>query len=298
MTENNYSHIHPQFQSIADKPNEERIEFIDEPRWLGYPRAKEVHSLLLEMLHKTKRPRMGNLLIVGDSNNGKTTIVRRFCELHGKGYVNENDEPVRPIILAESPTTPDEKGLYSSILDCFFAPYRVSTSPLGLRNQAVHLLRECNVRMLFIDEIHSCLTGSGTKQKEVMNGIKYLCNTVEIPIVGVGLRESINMLHHDSQYASRFEVIGLPLWELDNSFQQLVKSFESILPLRKPSNLHSPKLCMKLHAISGGNIGDLHYLLTQSAKEAINSGRECIDLEILENLSWIQPSISGIRERP
>jgi len=238
---------------------------------------------------------MPNLLLVGDSNNGKTTIIGRFRHLCGTPFVNEDAEPVKPVIIAEAPPSADEKSLYISILEQFFAPYRASDPTSKLRYQVIHLFRSCHVRMLIIDEFHSLLTGSPVKQREVMNAIKLMCNELAIPIVGVGTREAVRVLHSDPQHASRFDVMSLPLWELNTDFQRLLAGFEKVLPLRHRSNLHAPELAKIFHAISEGNTGNLHRLLVECATEAIKSGKEKIDKPIIESKAWLRPT-RGIRE--
>lgn len=290
-----YEHIHPDFRHVMSLPDKERIEFMDQPRWIGYKSAQQIMDTLQGLMHKPERPRMPNLLIVGDSNNGKTTVVHRFRDLCGKGYVNEDAEPVKPIILAEAPPSADEKGLYISILEQFFTPYRASDPVSKLRYQVIHLFRACHVRMLIIDEFHSLLTGSAIKQREVMNAIKLLCNELVIPIVGVGTREAVRVLHTDPQHASRFDVMSLPLWTLNKDFQQLLAGFEKVLPLKQPSKLYQPELTSLLHMISEGNTGNLHRLLTECATEAIKTGKEQIDKSIVESKAWMRPT-RGIRE--
>ncbi|WAK04469.1 TniB family NTP-binding protein [Methylobacter sp. YRD-M1] len=290
-----YEHIHPDFRHIMGLSDKERIQFMDQPRWISYRTAQQILDTLQGLMHKPQRPRMPNLLIVGDPNNGKTTVVRRFRDLCGQGYVDENADPVKPVILAESPPSADEKGLYISILERFFTPYRASDSTAKLRYQVVHLLRLCHTKILIIDEFHSLLTGSAIKQREVMNALKLLCNELAIPIVGVGSREAVRVLHTDPQHASRFDVITLPIWELNQDFQKLLAGFEKILPLKKASRLHQPELATLLHIISEGNTGNLHRLLVECASEAIKSGDEQIDKSIIESKSWLRPT-RGIRE--
>lgn len=289
-----YAHVHHDFRPVLDLPDRERILFMQEPRWIAYKSAVKILEALGSLLDSPKRPRMPNLLLVGDPNNGKTTLIHQFVKTHGEGYADENNDPVRPIILAESPTSADEKELYIAILERMWMPYRATDSKVKLRYQVIHLLRELKVRMLIIDEIHSMLTGSAKQQREVMNALKLLCNTLMIPIIGVGTSDAVQILHIDPQHASRFDIIKLETWKLDAEFQRLLKAFELILPLKKPSNLFQPELAQLLHSICGGNTGDLHGLLIECAKEAITSGKEYIDRPLIESKSWKRPT-RGIR---
>lgn len=288
-------HIHPDLRHILGLSDRERLAYLDEPRWIGYPLAQRTLTTLRGLMEKPARPRMPNLLLVGEPNNGKTTIIRRFQTLYGEGYVNEDAEPVKPIILTDAPPTADEKGLYVAILEQFWTPYRASDAALKLRHQVIHLMRNCHVRVLVIDEFHSLLTGTATKQREVMNAIKLLCNTLAIPIIGAGTREAVHVLHTDPQHASRFDVLTLPTWDLNRDFQLLLTGFEQVLPLKKPSHLHEPELATSLHSISQGNIGNLHRLLVECANAAITSGTEQIDKASIESKAWLRPT-HGIRE--
>ncbi|WP_440778803.1 TniB family NTP-binding protein [Pseudomonas syringae] len=294
MTE--FAHLHADFRPVLLLSDRERIQFLGQSRWIGYKSAHTVLDSLESLLEAPKRSRMPNLLIVGESNNGKTTIIKQFEKVHGKGYVDEDDEPVRPVIVAEAPPSAQEKDLYASILEQLWMPYRTTDSTLTLRYQVIHGLRELKVRMLIIDELHSMLTGTASKQREVMNTLKMLCNSLVIPIVGVGTVDAVQILHLDPQHASRFDVIKLENWKLNPDFQRLLKAFEAVLPLKRPSGLFKPEIAQLIHSISGGNTGNVHDLLVECAKEAITSGKECIDREIIEDRSWMRPT-RGIRER-
>lgn len=294
-----YAHIRPEFRNIAAMPNDKRLAFLDEPRWIRYQAADSIIATLRGLLRKPPRHRMPNLLLVGEPNNGKTTIVRRFHEQvkAEKNHVDHEGEPINPVIVAESPPSADEKALYISILERFQPNYRATDPVNKLRYQVIHLFRYSHIRMLIVDEFHSLLTGSAIKQREVMNAIKMLCNELAIPIVGVGTGDAVRVLHTDPQHASRFDVVRLPRWEANAEFLKLLRSFESILPLKKPSGLHQPELAEPLLVISQGIIGNLHRLLVECSIVAIKTGKERIDREIIESKKCLQPTGPyGIRE--
>lgn len=210
-----YDHIDPELRYVLDLSDQERLHFIDRPTLLRYPAADDIFKRLLRLFEMPKRARMDNLLIVSESNNGKTTLVSQFQNRHGKPFVNQDNEAIKPIVIAESPPEADEKSLHLSILKRFRAPFRKTAPAAELRYQAIHLLRQCRARMPIIDEFHSLLPGTGRNQSVVMNTIKLLCNELQIPIVAVGTHEAVQVLQTDPQHASRFDVARLPLWELD-----------------------------------------------------------------------------------
>lgn len=185
--------------------------------------------------------------------------------------------------------------MYLSILSQFWAPYKKSGTAHELRYDVINRLRNCKAQMLILDEIHSLLIGPPVKQRQVMNTIKLLCNELRIPIVGVGTRDAVRVLHTDPQHASRFDVVSLPLWELNQDFQKLLAGFEKVLPLKQASRLSEPEMATVLHTVCDGNLGDLHRLLVECAKEAIESGEERITKKIVEAKSWVRPT-KGIRE--
>lgn len=295
MTE--YPHISPQFVDVMYKSDLDRIDFIDHPRWIDYRAGGKLMDILDGLLRKPERPRMPNLLLVGESNCGKTTVINRFRDSAGKPYISDDAVSVRPVICAEI-HKPDERELYNAILREFWAPHNPVAPLEKLRHQAIHLLRAARTRMLILDEIHTVNNGSPTKRMDTMNELKMLSNVLHIPLVLVGTRTALQLLILDSQYASRFEVVSLPAWSPNADFQRFLKSFESVLPLKNASKLYSPELTMLIHAISNGNTGNVEYLLRECAREAIRTGVEVIDRGLLENNKWIRPtSTDGTRER-
>jgi hypothetical protein len=289
-----FKHVDAKHRHVLVQSDAQRIKFMESHPWVEYDRGMKIIDMLTGLMNTPKRVRMPNLLIVGSSNNGKSTLIKRFQELYPHTE-NEEHETVKAVIVAEAPPTADEKGLYASVLDNFWAPFSMKSSASDLRTQAIRRLRETHCRILVIEELHSLLTGTAREQRQIMNVLKYLCNQLEIPIVGVGTQDARRVLSADAQHSSRFDIVELPDWELNPEFQMLLQALEAALPLKRPSDLHKLPMVKDLHTICAGNLGNLQQLLIECAKEAISSGKEQITLEMVQSRSWLRPT-KGLRE--
>lgn len=290
-----YAHLNEETNKIVELEKNTRIHSLSNDIVIEHPKIKEIHSILKQLMDRPKKPRMQNILIIGEPNIGKTSTIRSFEQKHSS-YTLEDQEGmsiiVRPVILTVASDNADVKFLYISILESFWTPFNPSDPLAKLRHQTFHLLRECNVKMLIIDEIHHFLRGSPKQQRNVMDALKNIGNILMIPIVCAGLKESELILTSDPQLSSRFDVIRLKKWELDVNFLALLKSFEKRLPLKKSSELHSKEKATLLHLISQGNIGDLHKLLIECTTDAIKNDIEEITIEIIKKYKWIKPTNS------
>jgi type II secretory pathway predicted ATPase ExeA len=284
------SHLNDSVAKQLDLSNAERIEKIRSPRWIGYPRAKVVLAKLEDLLVYPRSHRMPNMLVVGDTNNGKTMLVQRFCSLHPADNNPSGDGVHVPVLFVQAPPVPDEGRFYNAILELLFAPYKPNDRVDRKQFQVIKLLKYVGLRMLVIDEIHHIMAGNLNKQRTFLNVLKYLGNELQVPIVTVGTRDAFRALQTDSQLANRFEPVLLPRWEFDTDFLRLLASFERMLPLREPSLLHNTALSAKLFSMSEGYIGELSRLLTMAGVYAVESGKERIDEKVLNAIDWVSPS--------
>lgn len=293
-----YEHLADDILEVMSLSDIDRINTLFSDRWIGYKKAVTILDTLTDLLNRPRKLRPECLLIVGDSNMGKTTIIHEFTKQYYTKTVNDIDMELlsvkKPVLTILAPAKANVKELYINILNHFFVPFRPTDPEAKLRNQAVHLMRKYETKMLIIDEIHNCLTGSTKLLSEVMNTLKNLSNDLSLNIVGVGTREAVTILHTDAQYASRFDVAMLPKWELDQDFLRLLLSYVRLLPLKKRSDLASQRLATLIFEISGGNFGDLNRLLIECAKEAIVQGNEEITEEIVHKFKWLKPT-EGMR---
>ncbi len=292
MTET-YPHLHESVQEIILRGKQERIDFMNHPLWINHSHTTPVIQLLNQLLRSPKKPRMRNLLMIGEPNIGKTSLIKHYSSLN-PNYTDEDEEGISratiPLIAIDAPILDSEKALYVSILEQFWTEFNPDHTPLRLRNQVIHLMRECNVKMLVIDEFHNLLTFTATKRLKTLGMLKTLGNELMISIVAVGIHDASTLINSDPQMASRFDTFTLPKWDLDKNFRGLLLAFEKRLPLKKASNLAQPKKTKLLHSISQGNTGDLHRLLIECATYAINHDIEEITTDVIQRFSWVKPT--------
>jgi hypothetical protein len=287
----NLDHLIPAVQARAMLGKEERIIEMRKPVWLPYPAAEKILEMLEDMLAWPHRSRMPNLLLVGPTNNGKTTILEEFVSRHPPDPMAEADASVVPVLMVKAPPTPDEKAFYVSILMHFATPITRTGSAHDKRLQACALMAQTKVKMVIIDEIQDILAGDMKRHRAMLNAIKSLGNALKIPIVAAGTEPALNAVNVDPQISNRFHPAYLLRWLPNESFFELLKNFEAVLPLREPSRLHECALARKIHEMSEGILGEVELILSRAAIHALKNGKERIDIRTLESIDWVRPSL-------
>jgi Bacterial TniB protein len=245
-------HLQSSCRSTARLPDEERIAWIRQERWILYPRAERILARLDDLLDYPPRDRMPCLALYGATGMGKTRIIQKFLRDHRSRFDERNGKTRMPVVLIQMPPAPTERDLYEELLIGMGGIFPDGTSATSLRLRIRTLGPQLGVRMLVIDEIHSLLAGTYREQRIALNAIRFLANDLRIPLVCVGTYEAKQALMTDQQLADRFEAAELPPWDDDSAFQQLLLSFESILPLREPSEFKDTKLRHRILSLSEG----------------------------------------------
>ena len=162
----NYPHLSPKAKEQLKHSDIERIEYIRSPRWIGYPQAQQVLVKLEDLLSFPKQNRMPNMLLVGDTNNGKTMLIKHFLRQHPTHDNPHGNGIIAPVVIIQAPPIPDESRFYNAILDLLFAPYKTHDRTDKKLAQVLHLLKYVNTKLLIIDEIKNILSGSLNNQKK------------------------------------------------------------------------------------------------------------------------------------
>lgn len=284
-------HLNENFQKfILDSSNEERINYIKKGGWIGYTLANKIIDRFEYLKTHPTIPRMPNALLIGDSNNGKTSILNKYRD-HNQAFIDSSTgELIAPVIYILTPNEPNEKALYMNILDSLNAPYNVSERLENRRMRIIHLIRKLQVKLIMIDEIHSAMAGSITKQRAFFNNIKYLSNVLQISMVCCGTKEALYAINTDVQLMNRFPPIYLKQWIGDEEYFRLLASFQMIIPLKKKFSLLGKDIALKILSMSEGYIGEISEIIKLSSIYAIRSSEEIINLETLKKIDYVSPS--------
>ena len=203
-------------KEVLLKTDEERFEYISKTYWIDYPIASDILQKMEDLIrYERDKIRVTSILLVGSSNNGKTSLLDRFKTLH-KNYdlnlctIEEQREKCfseyhatgMPVVYIIAPTEVTEGRLYSEILSTLNAEYKERDTTAAKKKLVEHYFNSLNVEMLIIDEIHNILGASPLKRNAMMDTIKNLSNQLKIPIVLSGTKDALRAISTNSQISS------------------------------------------------------------------------------------------------
>lgn len=285
-----YAHLSPKAAEKVELSTDERISHIKQPRWIAYTRSKEILDKMEDLLTYPRQSRMPSMLVVGESNSGKTSLLQKFLSLHPADPNLEGEAAKIPILVIEAPPSPDEVSIYAAILRRLFKRNPIE-STAAKRNRVLGVLSKLDLGAIAIDELNNLLAGSVKNQRQCLNALKYLSNELRVPLICFGTPEALSVVQIDPQIQNRLVPEVLPRWHKDDEFLRLLMSFERVLPLKEPSNLAQDVLAQKILSISEGTIGEVSSLLRSASIWAIKNGQEKLTLDALQKCGYVSPSL-------
>jgi len=249
------------------------------------------------LLNHPRTHRMPNMSIIGETNNGKTMLLRNFANRHNPPDDPNAEKTRLPVLLITTPPAPDESRLYYEILDRLCAAGSTREPERSQLRRIRIICSHLEVKMLLLDDFYNSAAGTPRRCQQFLNALRNLSNVLEAPIVVSGTPATLNELSTDSSIANQFKPVFLPKW--DNTrlkeFARFVKSVEPQLYLHKPCELMDRAALTALLTFSEGLLGEVVDILRLLAEEAIQSGTETIDSsminkETLSDLGWVIPS--------
>jgi hypothetical protein len=262
-----------------------RIKYLKEDMWIGYPLAKNVLDRMEGLLNHPRNVRMQSLLVIGTTQNGKTSIMKRFLAMNQQ-RVNGRHQVEFPVVSIEMPPNPNEKSFLNQIMEGMCQPTIYSGKDDYIRRGVINSMKELKVRLLIVDEVQHIGANTQRKSKPFLDSIKHLSNQVSLPIVAFGTEEAQNVFQSDPQLNNRFKKVHLTKWLPDDSFRVLLKSFEMMLPLKEKSDLVNEDLAVHIYQRTDGTIGEISDVLKLSSIDAIKNKAERITKPIVDKIEF------------
>jgi type II secretory pathway predicted ATPase ExeA len=288
MTES-ASHVSPATLELLGLPSHQRIRAIRSERWVSHPRVPKAIQVLEQILDHPRTTRMPSIAIFGDSGMGKTMLMRKFCTDHPPGVDADTGQHRTPVLALQMTIRPGERRFYGQILDAFQAPHNPGARIVDVERSALHLLRNANIQVVVIDEVHNILAGSHREQRTMLNMLKYISNDLSASLVCFGVMEAREALQGDAQLARRFDFLTMPRWSADDTFEELVRAILRNQPLREKSVL-TAKALRHIFLSADGVTARIFRMMNTLAIAAVEGGVEKITDEAV--LAWT-PMISG-----
>lgn len=276
---------------------------------IATPTMKRIHAALSlqaqSNLHHPPGARPGSV-IDGEADIGKTTILSQFGRLYErtvrKQYPSDLTEtgdeflPALYVTLAAGTTV---KGLSKQMLEFYAYPYARTATQVELTMQVQKVARRCQTTLFQFDDIHYLKLGNQS-DREVNDHLKHLASIIPATFIYAGidceeaglLREGKSRMHDKafSQTGSRFSLHRIKKFRIDTEADArdwiaLVKAIEAeIVLMQSFDGMLSDKLWRYLFERTHGEIGSLTSLIRQGALLAIQTGKERLTANLLDEI--------------
>lgn len=279
-----------------DKTDEERIARILSDIEIIHP---TLHGLINEadwLVREPRRQRARGIVLTGSQGCGKSVfakIVQDRYPLDGPA-ASPDDRPKPKALLIQMSGARRTKAVLSRILEATKVPVSKSITISDRELLVVETLRRLNCGVLILDEMQDILQAPESEQVRVLEIIKFLMNTLSLPILAIGPPSAGEAFRADPNLQARFEVLSIPPWEAGDDFKQFLEALEQHLPLRKPSGLASVEMQKALVKLTGGNLDATLTRVRIAAVNAVVDGTERITIKALE-APISRPSIDKLK---
>jgi hypothetical protein len=262
----------------AAKPSasdaEARVELILRDRWVNYAQGVAAIERLGKLLRGARRTRMPSLLVFGEPDIGKTTILKKF--MRGRDATID-DQTGRK----KAEPKADERRLYAAILRAIGAPI-----PRGqvveLESATYAQLERLDTRLLIIDETNNLTIGSATAQRRTLAALRRLANQLALSFAFFGTAEALNAVMSDPQVEGRSQPLKLTRLRNDADYAAIVQAVIAYLPLQRQS-LCDDAMVAAVHDLTAGSPSKTFRLLNAAAVPAIDDASEQITIELLQS---------------
>ena len=214
-----------------------------------------------------------HLLIIGESGVGKSTLLRRFRDLHPPVARDEYTEV--PVLYVALDSACSIKKLARSLLLELGSKYWDKGDESQLTYQLIYLLRGCRVRLVILDEVNHLVDKGGEKtHHNIADWIKRLSDATHLPFVLAGIPRAERLLDTNDQLRSRFrQVISIQPFSMEDKdreseFRSVLLSFQRLLGEIPSVDLSHRTIARAFVFATGGRLREIRKLLIRAVELA------------------------------
>jgi uncharacterized protein (UPF0216 family) len=268
---------------------------------ISYPKLQEMLSLVADCHNSTKtQVRPTCMRVSGESGTGKSILYK----IYSKKYPVANDINGTniPVLYSRIPCPAYIGGLPPQLLYALGDPFYNKTKTNILQTKRLYnLLRECKVEIIFLDEVQHLVDRNSHKLlRDSSDWFKELIDETGIPIIFLGISDSNKIFIENEQLNKRVRYVQTTMeFDNDDTFRKFLYLYDLALPLEESSSLADSDMCCRLFNSTKGNIKNIHDLLVEGVKIAIDNNATRITMpmfakahnKILYNQSTKNPFI-------
>jgi DNA transposition AAA+ family ATPase len=253
----------------------------------GFAEAVSRLQQIIDMCAKGASPR--HALLLGQSGTGKTWVAKHLQALYPNDL--EDQYTKLPIICVETPASPSIKSLAESLLVALQDPVPDRGTTTAKRARALHLSRQCKVKMIIFDEFqHFIDNGHGNSLQAVADWLKGFIDECGIPCVLMGLPRSAQILRINEQLRRRFSThLHLQAFSINShsefeEFQMVLNEFDLALPDHARGKYADPETARRMYFASNGLIGYVRKLIVGAFELSVLGNHKEVDHDILKRV--------------
>jgi hypothetical protein len=283
-------HLHPEALRYLNADKDVKLHWIRSRKWLSYDIGKNALDEVEMILNHPPTHRIPSMLLVGQTNNGKTMILEEALQRHPPERDPSAEADRIPLLFLTMPPGPELRRFYTLLLDHIGAVFKPSDTLSRLETQVLTLLKAVGTRAIVIDELHNILGGRFSDQRQFLNMLRFLSNELRISIIAAGTKNAVRVVQSDDQLANRFKLFSLPEWRDGRDFRKFLFLLEATLPFSEPSNFYKSDLAKTILTVSERTIGEMIMFVTEASIIAIQENASSVTKAHFDAANYISPS--------
>ena len=274
-----YPHLTQQTASLLASGKRAKLAWVNRRRVYDYPERRKALRALHDALYRRREGELPPAVVLtGESNNGKTFILKDLHREHGQRYINKATiEPVSPVVWPEMPVATGAPQLAIVILERFHGGRAHDCDEHPVDRAIAFLKHYCRTELLILDELWE------RPEREITEYVDRIRREARTAVVYTesedddrrqAWMETIpNMVHVD-----------LPAWTAGRRLERLLRTLEAETPLPEPSGLAEPETMRRIAAAGRHTIGGILKVVRTVGAFAILDGAGSMKTNDIEHL--------------